>query len=65
MMVGSPGDRPTLDNVWDSEFKGTFSLRDWLAHGRYWAPKLGRAQGFLPGDIFDICKQLLKQVELL
>ncbi len=40
------------------DFKGAFKLRDWLAHGRYWKPKLGlcagvpagRRPGYLPCD---------------
>lgn len=25
-----------------SDFRGVLRFRDWLAHGRYWVPKLGR-----------------------
>ena len=42
------------------EFKGALRLRHWLAHGRYWKPKLGRPDGYDPVDVFDICKELLK-----
>lgn len=41
------------------EFKGALNLRHWLAHGRYWKPKLGRAAGYDPVDVFDICWELL------
>ncbi len=44
-----------------SEFKGALTLRHWLAHGRYWKPKLGRAAGYDPVDVFDICRELLLQ----
>ena len=44
------------------EFKGALNLRNWLAHGRYWKPKLGRAAGYDPVDTFDICKDLLQAV---
>ncbi len=38
------------------EFRGAVRFRDWLAHGRWWLPKLGR--GYLPEDVFDIADQL-------
>jgi hypothetical protein len=46
------------------DFKGTLKLRDWLAHGRYWRPKLGRAAGYDPVDVFEICRALLQVVGL-
>ncbi|MGA2619570.1 MAG: hypothetical protein ABSF26_18325 [Thermoguttaceae bacterium] len=42
------------------EFKGALKLRDWLAHGRYWKPKLGRVSGYDLVDVFDICRGLLQ-----
>lgn len=48
-----------------SEFKGALKLRHWLAHGRYWRPKLGRANGYNPNDVFDICNELLQALEIL
>ncbi|MBO0698201.1 MAG: hypothetical protein J2P46_07395 [Zavarzinella sp.] len=42
-----------------SAFKGVLSYRNWLAHGRYWKPKLGRPAGYDPVDVFDVCRQLL------
>ena len=45
-----------------AEFKGALNLRHWLAHGRYWKPKLGRAAGYAPGGVFDICLGLLQTV---
>jgi hypothetical protein len=47
------------------QFKGVLKLRHWLAHGRYWRPKLGRALGFDPVQVFDICKELLQSLEIL
>lgn len=47
------------------EFKGALNLRHWLAHGRYWRPKLGRAAGYDPVDVFDICRQLLQATGLV
>jgi hypothetical protein len=29
-----------------AQLKGAFKFRHWLAHGRYWIPKLGRAYDF-------------------
>ena len=43
------------------EFKAALNLRHWLAHGRYWKPKLGRA-GYDAVDVFDICGGLLQAV---
>lgn len=48
-----------------AEFKGALNLRHWLAHGRYWKPKLGRVAGYDPVDVFDICKNLLQDVQLM
>ena len=47
------------------DFKGALKLRHWLAHGRYWRPKLVRARGYSALDVFDICKELLQALELL
>jgi len=47
-----------------SGFKGALNLRHWLAHGRYWKPKLGRAAGYDPVDVFDICRELLEAIGL-
>jgi hypothetical protein len=41
-------------------FRGTLRLRDWLAHGRHWHPKLGR--GYAPGDVFDIARALIDSI---
>jgi hypothetical protein len=38
------------------KFRGAIRFRDWLAHGRWWLPKLGR--NYLPEDVFDIADQL-------
>lgn len=40
-----------------SDFLGVLNLRNWLAHGRYWHPKLGR--GYTPNDVFDVCRDLI------
>ena len=38
------------------DFRGVLRLRHWLAHGRYWTPKLGR--NYSPERVFDISKNL-------
>lgn len=43
-----------------SGFRGALRLRHWLAHGRYWHPKLGR--DYAPNDVFDIARALLDQI---
>lgn len=44
------------------EFKGVVPLRDWLAHGRYWNPKLGRPI-YEVGDVFDIASEMLTMMQ--
>jgi len=44
------------------EFKGVVPLRDWLAHGRYWNPKIGRPK-YEVGDVFDIASEMLHQMQ--
>lgn len=36
------------------EIKGAFRYRHWLAHGRYWTPKLGRRYDF--SQVFDLAE---------
>jgi hypothetical protein len=48
--------RGTKDAV--SRFKGVLILRHWIAHGRYWKPKLG--QDYTPVDVFEVCDSLLR-----
>ena len=44
------------------EFKGVVPLRDWLAHGRYWNPKLGRPV-YDVTDLFDIASEMLTRMQ--
>jgi hypothetical protein len=46
-----------------SELKGAFKYRDWLAHGRYWAPNLGRNYEF--NSIYRLVEPLLDELALL
>jgi hypothetical protein len=40
------------------ELRGAFKFRHWLAHGRYWTPKLGRRYGF--NDVFALADLVLR-----
>jgi hypothetical protein len=44
------------------EFKGVVPLRDWLAHGRYWNPKIGRPI-YEVRDVFDIASEMLNRMQ--
>ena len=41
-------------------FRRTLGLRDWLAHGRHWHPKLGR--GYTPADVLGIARELIDSI---
>lgn len=43
-----------------SDFRGALKLRNWLAHGRYWNPKLGYS--YTPDLIFDTSENLIDSV---
>jgi len=40
------------------ELRGAFKFRHWLAHGRYWTPKLGRRYDF--NDVFALADLTLR-----
>jgi hypothetical protein len=44
-----------------SDFKGALKLRHWLAHGRYWHPKIGKQ--YSPRDVYDISSNLLRAID--
>lgn len=44
------------------ELRGAFKFRHWLAHGRYWNPKLGRRYTFT--DVFTLAVQVLQSFPL-
>ncbi len=46
-----------------ADFRGAMKLRNWLAHGRYWTPKLAQ-QTYTPADVYDICDAVLRAVDL-
>lgn len=39
------------------ELRGAFRFRHWLAHGRYWVPKLGRRYDFI--DVYTLAELTL------
>ena len=43
-----------------SEFKAALKLRNWLAHGRYWYPKLGKS--YTRRVVCDICDNLVTAI---
>lgn len=49
-----------------SDFKGCMKLRHWLAHGRYWTPKLPRPYTqYEAQDVYDIVFYLLDGMRIL
>lgn len=45
------------------DFRGLLKLRDWLAHGRYWAPKLG--QQYDAQSVYSVSSRLLGRLATL
>lgn len=45
------------------ELRGAFKFRHWLAHGRYWNPKLGRRYDF--SDVYTIADTALDHFDLI
>ena len=52
---------PTLGRV-VGELRSASHLRNWLAHGRYWKPKLGRKYDF--NDVFRLADNTLRSFPL-
>jgi len=44
------------------DFQQALKFRHWLAHGRYWTPKLARTYNL--NNIFDIAEQLLNVLQI-
>ena len=44
------------------DLRAAFHLRNWLAHGRYWKPKLGRKYDF--NDVFRLADKTLRSFPL-
>jgi len=45
------------------ELRGAFRFRHWLAHGRYWTPKLGRPSDFT--DVFALADLTIRSFPFL
>jgi hypothetical protein len=45
------------------ELRGAFRYRHWLAHGRYWEPKLGRRYDYI--SIYELAETVLSSFPLL
>jgi uncharacterized protein YutE (UPF0331/DUF86 family) len=45
-------DNSTVPRQMIGDLRGAFRFRHWLAHGRYWTPKLGRKYSF--NDVFAL-----------
>jgi hypothetical protein len=45
------------------ELRGAFRYRHWLAHGRYWTPKLGRKYDYV--SVYELAESALKSFPLL
>jgi hypothetical protein len=43
------------------ELKGAYKLRHWLAHGKYWEPKLGRNYDF--ATIYQIADSVMRELK--
>lgn len=54
--------RPELKTI-ISEIKGAMKYRHWLAHGRYWAPKLGK--NYEPNGLFSLIQSFCRRATLL
>ncbi len=52
-----PGSKSTI-----GEFRGALNYRHWLAHGRYWVPKLGRR--YDPAGVLQIITRLFSEIGL-
>ncbi len=53
---------PTSKSV-ISDFRGAMNFRDWVSHGRYWYPRLGRE--YRPESVFAISDSLLNAIPLI
>jgi hypothetical protein len=46
-----------------SSLRGAFKMRHWLAHGRYWSPKLGRKYDF--AHVYLLASQAVTALDLM
>lgn len=45
------------------ELRGAFKFRHWLAHGRYWTPKLGRKYDYV--SVYPLVSQAMTSFPLI
>jgi hypothetical protein len=55
-------EKPGLNRI-INEFHQAMDFRHWIAHGRYWVPKLGRE--YTPEDVFAITEELMEALSSL
>ena len=46
-----------------SDFRGAINFRDWMSHGRYWIPRLGRE--YRPESVLAISDRLVDAIPLI
>jgi hypothetical protein len=51
-------DNSTVPRRMIGDLRGAFRFRHWLAHGRYWTPKLGRKYSF--SDVFVLADDVVR-----
>jgi len=62
-ILDTRGDISSTQRRQIGDFKGALKLRHWLAHGRYWTPKLGgRYDAFA---VYQIAEALLRSCDLV
>jgi hypothetical protein len=54
-------DHTTVSRALLSEVIGAFNYRHWLAHGRYWTPKLGRRYDY--ETIYEIAQEFVDAID--
>jgi len=51
------------DKVMIGELKGAMNYRDWLAHGRYWDPNLGRDYDYF--TVYSLAQAIFEELEFI
>jgi hypothetical protein len=54
-------DTTDVPNVLLNELVGALNYRDWLAHGRYWEPKLGRRYDYQ--TVYEIAQEFIEAMD--
>jgi len=61
-IFGAWADNSSVPRSIIGDLRGAFRFRDWLAHGRYWKPRLGRRYDF--NDVFALADLTLRSFPL-